>query len=477
MMAAGLVGRSAALCVGDCGGDGDVTVDELILGVNVALGSAQLAQCAGLDSSGDGEVTVDELIRAVSNALTGCPAGSFAGDYSASVSFDATHAGTINLSADGSGQVSGSLLVTSPRAARLQPYLSFTFPVGGVSVALSGTYDPASGGFEVEGSFVGANGQMTPVVLSGNLPASAASLPVNVYIGTDLFTTTLSAGMLATPTPTPGPTPPPGNGPRIVYAGGVLEPHLFVINVDGSGKTQVSTSVGVDSSPAWSPDGSRIAFATPDAENRHGTIGIVNADGSNQHRIGEADAFLDGNPAWSPDGSQIVFTAGGGDAIDLMGADGSGRHRLVTKSAGESYRHLSWSPDGTRIAVETTRPRQSGSTSRLEIWVMNADGSNFVRLTNNDVPDRHPDWSADGLKIAFGRENILAGGIFTIKPDGSGETRLISDSFATEGTPNWSLDGRQLAYPTLFGIKIADADGKNPITVPNTQFISDFDLK
>lgn len=67
-----------ATCVGDCSGDGSVTVDELIRGVNIALGSAAVAQCPSFDANGNGSVTVDELVRAVGNALDGCPAGASA---------------------------------------------------------------------------------------------------------------------------------------------------------------------------------------------------------------------------------------------------------------------------------------------------------------------------------------------------------------------------------------------------------------
>jgi hypothetical protein len=62
-------------CAGDCNGDGAVTVDELIKGVNIALGTAPLDQCPSFDANGDLVVTVDELIRAVNNALAGCAAG------------------------------------------------------------------------------------------------------------------------------------------------------------------------------------------------------------------------------------------------------------------------------------------------------------------------------------------------------------------------------------------------------------------
>jgi hypothetical protein len=59
-------------CVGDCNGDGEVSVDELIRGVNIALGNAGLGQCPGFDVNGDGEVSVNELVQAVNAALGGC---------------------------------------------------------------------------------------------------------------------------------------------------------------------------------------------------------------------------------------------------------------------------------------------------------------------------------------------------------------------------------------------------------------------
>src|SRR5258708_5932515 len=64
---------AAAQCVGDCNVSGTVTVDKLIVAVNIALGAKPLAQCASLDVDANGAVTVDELVRAVANALQGCP--------------------------------------------------------------------------------------------------------------------------------------------------------------------------------------------------------------------------------------------------------------------------------------------------------------------------------------------------------------------------------------------------------------------
>lgn len=63
-----------AACTGDCSGDGSVTVDEVVLGVNIALGAAAVGGCSAMDSDGNGVVTVDEIITAIDGALTGCPA-------------------------------------------------------------------------------------------------------------------------------------------------------------------------------------------------------------------------------------------------------------------------------------------------------------------------------------------------------------------------------------------------------------------
>ena len=203
-----------ATCLGDCRGDGSVTVDELLAGVNIALGNTSVSQCPPFDDNQDQQVTIDEILAAVQNALSGCPSGDLAGDYSGVVSLDGAHSGTISLSADADGQVSGTLLVVSASRFRLHPDLSFTFPVGGFSVTLSGTYDAATGGFEVDGSFVDGDGQTTSAKIKGSLPGAMGTVPINVYVGNDMFSSTLSASMVApTPTPTPSisnPTPPTG---------------------------------------------------------------------------------------------------------------------------------------------------------------------------------------------------------------------------------------------------------------------------
>jgi len=62
-----------AACPGDCNGDGVVTINELILAVNIALGDAPISACPAIDANHSGEVTIEELILAIANAQRGCP--------------------------------------------------------------------------------------------------------------------------------------------------------------------------------------------------------------------------------------------------------------------------------------------------------------------------------------------------------------------------------------------------------------------
>ena len=75
LLGTGLAGTANAQCAGDCNGDGTVAINELIVGVNIALGSAQVSACSSFDTNGDGMVAINELIAAVNNALGGCTAG------------------------------------------------------------------------------------------------------------------------------------------------------------------------------------------------------------------------------------------------------------------------------------------------------------------------------------------------------------------------------------------------------------------
>ncbi len=204
------------------------------------------------------------------------------------------------------------------------------------------------------------------------------------------------------------------------------------------------------SSPAWSPDGRRIAFS--------GSRGIyvMDADGKNQNQITQGS--WDEDPAWSPDGRRIAFS--GSRDIYVMDPDGNNLINLTnnrTKSRATYDESPAWSPDGQKIAFQ----RRNGPR---DIYVMDADGRNQTRITYDDNHRQYnesPAWSPDGQKIAFRarRDGSLGRGLFVMDPDGSNLTLLIQESFADD--PAWSPNGQKIAFSGSRGIYVMDADGKN----------------
>src|SRR6185503_9170858 len=140
-----------------------------------------------------------------------------------------------------------------------------------------------------------------------------------------------------------------------------------------------------DRYPVWSPDGTKIAFGRK-TFTVNSQIYVMNADGSNPTRITNNSA-ADSQPSWSPDGTKIAFVSTRDESkgeIYVMNADGSNQTRLTTNT--EFELDPAWSPDGTKIAFTSTRdfPGVPGNVANgFEVYVMNANGSNPTRLTNN----------------------------------------------------------------------------------------------
>lgn len=131
--------------------------------------------------------------------------------------------------------------------------------------------------------------------------------------------------------------------------------------------------------PAWSPDGRRIAFEAAEPA-RKSDVYVMNADGSELQRLTRNPAG-DVDPAWSPDGQKIAFAGyrNHGDQVDIfvMNADGTDQRSLTHSAVHESA--PTWSPDGQKIAFTRTRGRWGWSkrctSSCAHLYVMNADGS------------------------------------------------------------------------------------------------------
>jgi TolB protein len=138
----------------------------------------------------------------------------------------------------------------------------------------------------------------------------------------------------------------------------------------------------------WSPDGSRIAFVS----NRDGgfpELYLMNANGTGVARLTN-NSLIDANPSWSPDGTRLVFErCCKNGTFDLFTIDVTTRaEQNLTVSTTHQDFDPAWSPDGTRIAYTSFEVGQGN----IDIWVMNADGTSQVRLTQEAGPDLSPDW-------------------------------------------------------------------------------------
>ena len=214
----------------------------------------------------------------------------------------------------------------------------------------------------------------------------------------------------------------------------------------------------------------RIAFVS----NRDSKAGIyvMNSDGSEATRLTE----LQGDePSWSPDGRRVAFVSFGDGTTDIfvMNADGSDLVNL-TNHPGDEW-EPSWSPDGRLIAFVSYRdgPGTDIFGRNAEIYVMNADGSEQTRLTNNPASDRYPSWSPDGRRIAFfsTRDDDFCGDLYVMSADGSGKTSLTKNLPYGGWSVSWSPDGRRIAFVTGCGenkqhggfqIYAMNADGSDP---------------
>ena len=229
--------------------------------------------------------------------------------------------------------------------------------------------------------------------------------------------------------------------------------YIYIGRSDGSSVRRLTSGVGIlEDQPAWSPDGTKIAFRRwtqggPPGIHNPADIWVANVDGSNLVNLTHVpnDAGSQQYPAWSPDSRKLVF------ADETRGPDGYLRARIFTMNADGSVKlpvtsdvsrydnQPVWSPDGQSILFVRTSESLFG-----DLWLANPLGGNERALMMNDPPgaQRAPAWSPDGNLIAFVSNHEIIGNkagvyqVYTVRSDGSNVIRRTSDGVDKQN-PAW----------------------------------------
>jgi Tol biopolymer transport system component len=330
-------------------------------------------------------------------------------------------------------------------------------------------------------------------------PSAAAATAVRTPTPPSAPTTpppSLASTPSSTPFPSPLVTPAPSEPPITgtiafsLWFGPTADvgTNLYTIGANGTGLRQLThLKTGCNRDPAWLPDG-RIVFdiglpATVGCDSSTSEyLASMNANGGSIHRLTSVpDSVFDDGAAVSPDGSKIVFSrfdiSGAMTGLWLMNADGSDLVRVTTtppEDLAGGDQSPSFSPDGKTLIFA----RDRGDNRDGSIYTVGVDGSGLKQIIPESADVAGPRFSPDGTKILFCNLDTspvsVGQNIFVANPDGSGVVSLTQEqSPSSAGDAAWSPDGRRIVFKRYqegdhyVGLVVMNADGSDPILIWN----------
>jgi dipeptidyl aminopeptidase/acylaminoacyl peptidase len=301
-----------------------------------------------------------------------------------------------------------------------------------------------------------------------------------ILLGVSIAVLFLASGLLPTEPSSSQTTSPEG---KIVY---VKDGDIWVMDADGTNQTNLTNTPDINErDPAWSPDGTKIAFTGPGDFNEDNSGGlediyVMDADPSTDDAASLTNTpnSLEYQPSWAPSGAQLVFVREVSEQSDIFVMDANGENATNLTQTDANEHAPDWSPDGTKIAVAGVRKPTATATpcptatatatatacpeqptAAWKILTMDPDGKNEAILTGDEFHafDDAPDWSPDSTKVVFMKQcqGVCSDAweIWGVNRDGSGDTNLTPNDLSDEDRqvaqhtgPSWSPDGTEITF-------------------------------